>query len=166
MRRDVLQKPSVYWTLKAAAALVMSGACLASLIANADASGRGNRLRADCRFYPDPHHFCYSSAVYNVSSRDEIDHVRFGVGCDYETIYDDGGTISPQEEVSDSIRPATAAIPRIELTPKGSLRHPGTYTSKLETDRGQILDGICYVREVDWDESEYDMKMLGWFFFQ
>lgn len=144
-----------------ALALMTSGA-IASTPAFA---GNSTKMRMDCRFFSGSR-FCYSSAKYRVSNTGDIDGIRFGVGCDYETIYDDGGTSSPQEEVSDSIRPFTAALPRVEITPKGSLSHPGTYTSKLETDHGKITDGTCYVRQTDDDEEDYSALMQVSYYLQ
>lgn len=146
------------WTLFAFA---LSGA-FAPLPASA---GSSTKMRVDCRYFSGSH-FCYSSAKYRVMNNGEIDRIRFGVGCDYETIYDDGGTNNPQDEVADSLRPYTAALPRVELTPKGSLAHPGTYTSKLETEHGRMTDGTCYVREVDDDEEDYNVLMQAAFYLQ
>ncbi len=144
-------------------ALVVSGALLG---APAHALEKTSKMRVDCRFFSSTSHFCYSSAIYSVSSRGDINDIRFGTGCDYETIYDDGGTTGPQDEVSDAIRPKTAALPRIEITPKGSLRHPGTYTSKLESEHGRMTDGTCYVREISDEDGDYHTLMQNWFYFQ
>jgi hypothetical protein len=150
-------KSFLQMSLSVAAALCLSGASLA-YSAQSSASGR---LRVDCRFYSTSSHFCYASAVYTADGPNLSD-IRYGVGCDYETIYDDGGTSSPQDELSDGIRPATAALPRIEITPKFSLRHPGTYTAKLEIDRGKLTVGTCYVRWLDKVESDFDTLFMNW----
>jgi hypothetical protein len=96
----------------------------------------------------------------------ELDDIHYGVGCDYETMFDDSATTEPQDELSDTIRPRNSALPRLEVTPKNALRHAGTYTAKLETDRGRFTDGTCYVREVDDDEADYHLMMQNFFFLQ
>ena len=131
-------------------------AALATTALTATPSVAGNRLRVDCRFYGEHPHFCYSSALYEVRGS-EIRDIRFGVGCGFETIFDDGGVADPQQTVTDSLRPRNAATPRIEIVPEGSLRQPGTYTAKLEISAGRLTDGTCYVREVGPDEDDYHM---------
>jgi hypothetical protein len=149
--------------LTLALALLASGVIVS---ASAQADSGLTRMRVDCRFYSNSSRFCYSSAIYGVTDRGDIQGMRFGAGCDYETIYDDGGTTSPQDELSDTIRPPTAAIPRVEITPKGSLRHAGTYTAKLEIDRGRLTDGTCYVRELEDGEEQSQAFFQNWFYFQ
>lgn len=106
-------------------------------------------MRMDCRFYGNDHHSCVASATYFVSGDNQwISDIRYGVSCDRQTIYNDGGTYSPQETVSDSIRPFTSSVPRVELALQNSLRKPGTYTSKLETWDNQFMNGVCYVTTV------------------
>jgi hypothetical protein len=144
-------------------ALIVSGATLST---TASADLKSNRMRVDCRFYSSSQKFCYTSAMYKVYNNGEIDDVHYGIGCNYETMYDDGATTEPQDELSDTIRPGRAALPRVEITPKGSLRHPGTYSSKLETDHGRFNDGTCYVREIDEDEADYHLMMQNLFFLQ
>ncbi len=104
-------------------------------------------MRTDCRFYGEKHS-CVASATYWVVNHHEIRDIRYGVSCDRQTIYNDGGTYMPQEQVSDGIRPRTSAVPRIELMPQFALRNEGTYTSKLETADNQLLNGVCYVNKL------------------
>jgi hypothetical protein len=101
----------------------------------------------DCRFYDDKHS-CVAGATYWVVNHHEIRDIRYGVSCDRQTVYNDGGTYMPQEQVSDGIRPWTSAVPRVELMPQFSLRNPGTYTSKLETSDNQLMNGACYVNRL------------------
>jgi hypothetical protein len=110
-------------------------------------------MRMDCRFYGDKKEHddkrdCIASATYWVVNKHEIKDIRYGVSCDRQTIYNDGGTYMPQEQVSDGIRPWTAAVPRVELMPQFALRNPGTYTSKLETANQQLMNGVCYINKL------------------
>ena len=113
------------------------------------------RLRADCRFYGGGNLFCYSSIVYRVEDNALFD-IRYGVGCDRQTLYNDGGTPFAQETVSDGIRPRTAATPKVEVIPQNSLRHPGTFTAKLEIEAGKLTDGVCYVTDVSNERNPYE----------
>jgi hypothetical protein len=149
--------------LTTAFVLLLSGAILA---ASAYADLRHTRMRVDCRYYSHSSDFCYASAIYKVYKNGELGDIHYGVGCDYETKFDDSATTEPQDEISDSIRPRNAALPRLEVTPKNSLRHPGTFTSKLETDHGRYEDGTCYVREVDEDEADYHLMLQNMFYLQ
>ncbi len=106
-----------------------------------------SRLRVDCRFFDDDNRFCYASAIYKIKGRDIFD-IRYGVGCNYETLFDDAGITLPESTVSDEIRPKKAAMPKIEIFPQGALKNPGTYTAKLEANRRKLKDGLCYVKEV------------------
>jgi hypothetical protein len=133
--------------MKLSSLLILSSLFLSSTISLADPLPQ---YRVDCRYYgtKDNHpKFCYASAIYNINDN-EILNIKYGVGCDYETIYNNGGTATPQETVSDGIRPKTAATPKIELTPQNSLRNPGTYNSKIELSFEKLLDGVCYVSRV------------------
>ena len=120
----------------------------------------------DCRFYSEKRD-CVASARYKVIDDREIRHIHYGVSCDRQTIYDNGGTYNPQSTVADSIRPNTAAVPRVELLPEGALRHDGTYTSKLELGNGELLNGACYVnedrmrRDNDQDQGDDDQHGSG-----
>src|SRR5688572_18950472 len=88
--------------------------CLGMTAAQADERDeqRATRFRTDCRFYGDEHRdnnhrgpkFCYASATYEVKY-DKVEGIKFGVGCDRQTIYNDRGITAPQERVSDGIRP-------------------------------------------------------------
>jgi hypothetical protein len=110
--------------------------------------------RMDCRYYGEKQHSCTASATYWVTNGHKISDIRYGVSCDRQTIYNNGGTYMPQEQVSDGIRPTTAAVPRVELTPQFALRNPGTYTSKLEIGDAQLLNGVCYVNTIyEHDDS-------------
>lgn len=101
-------------------------------------------MRMDCRFYGEKHS-CVAGATYWVTNHFQIHDIKYGVSCDRQTIYNNGGTYMPQEQVSDGIRPNTSAVPRVELMPQFALRNDGTYTSKLETEDNQFLNGVCYV---------------------
>lgn len=125
--------------------LFLMGSCLGLSMAHAEENLL--KYRMDCRFYGEHSKFCYSSAIYNVLD-DKIVNIKYGVGCDYETIYNDDGTATPATTAYDSLRPRTAAIPKVEITPQGSLKHPGTYTSRLELSSGVVGNGLCYVSEV------------------
>ncbi|MFL5814606.1 MAG: hypothetical protein ACJ763_13610 [Bdellovibrionia bacterium] len=121
-------------------------------------------MRMDCRFYGEKREHdkdkrdCVASATYWVINKHQIKDIRYGVSCDRQTIYNDGGTYMPQEQVSDGIRPWTAAVPRVELMPQFALRNAGTYTSKLETDDQQLMNGVCYVNKLyeQGDDSSSD----------
>lgn len=101
-------------------------------------------MRMDCRFYGEKHS-CVAGATYWVTNHYQIHDIKYGVSCDRQTIYNNGGTYMPQEQVSDGIRPNTSAVPRVELMPQFALRNDGTYTSKLETEDNQLMNGVCYV---------------------
>ncbi len=115
------------------------------------------QYRVDCRFYSEDSKFCYASAIYNIY-QNELKNIRYGVGCNYETIYNDKGVSTPISTVSDGLRPRTAALPRVEIIPQDSLKHPGTYTSRLEISSGKITDGVCYVNESN--DSPYATPIL------
>jgi uncharacterized membrane protein YgcG len=110
-------------------------------------------MRMDCRFYAEKHD-CVASATYVVKDHHAISDISYGVSCDRQTLYNNGGTYMPQEQVSDGIRPWTSAVPRVELTPQFALRNPGTYTSKLETGDDQFMNGVCYVNRLPSHDDE------------
>ena len=109
-------------------------------------------LRVDCRYPTDGENFCYASALYSIHRRHGFEKINYGVGCKRETLYDESGTVEPQELTSDSIRPKNSATPRIQIWPQGALQNPGSYVSKLELDTGFTYGGICYVRAVSSDD--------------
>ncbi len=108
-------------------------------------------MRVDCRYHVNEDHhspkFCYASAVYTPTQYG-YDEVRFGVGCDSQTMYNDSGRVQV-ETVSERISPPTAAFPAIELFPEGALANTGTYESTLDISTGR-LPGTCYVHEVQY----------------
>lgn len=113
-------------------------------------------LRVDCRYHNEEKILgigsCYASAVYD-PKEDGFRNVRLGVGCDYKTIYNNSGRVQT-EEVSERLSPQTAAMPGVEVFPKGSLRKVGTYESVLDIRAGRMA-GTCYVH------SPYDFNPLN-----
>ena len=122
------------------------------------------RYRADCRYHNVEQlpgvGFCYASALYLVDPQSKaLSQIQLGVGCDYQTLYNDEGRSQPQEAISDRFAPPTAATPAVEVTPRRAFSEPGTYSSTLDSPFGR-MSGTCYVQllndpirywESDWD---------------
>lgn len=144
------------WAAFGILSLLFLGGAAGGGVSHADEAERP-RFRVDCRFYGTNPSFCYASAIYSVA-HESVSDIKYGVGCELQTIYNDSGTASPQEKVSDGIRPRTAATPKIELVPEQALQRAGTYTSKLEIDAGKLLDGICYVQKLERRGSAYSAQ--------
>jgi hypothetical protein len=115
-----------------------------------DPTSNSNRMRVDCRFFGTSSscpRFCYSSATYTVNGL-QLSNIQYGVGCDYQTIYNDKGTPDPQDTTLDKLRPITSAIPQINLLFQYALRVEGTYKSRIDLSTGS-LEGLCYVSNTD-----------------
>ena len=123
---------------------------ISSLLFIHDSQASAAPFRADCRYHNIENipgvSFCYGSALYDVAAgTGAISNIRMGVGCDYQTIFNDGARSEPQEAVSDRFSPMTSSTPAIEVRPKGSFSVQGTYPSVLDTSHGR-MEGTCYVQ--------------------
>lgn len=111
--------------------------------------GSPRLMRADCRFHNTEEipgvGFCYASTIYLLGRSGALYDIHFGVGCDYQTVFDDMGSHIPVDTTKDRLIPRTAAIPALEVTPQGSLKMDGTYSSTLDLHLGRMA-GHCYVR--------------------
>lgn len=121
-------------------------------------------MRVDCRYHNVEKHpgvdHCYASAIYKPGDK-KYSHVRFGVGCDQQTIYNDTGRVHI-EQVGERISPLTAAFPGVEIFPQGALSNPGTYESVLDIRAGRLV-GTCYVHRLGgWDHNDY--SSLSWLY--
>lgn len=114
-----------------------------------DDHDRKKYMRVDCRYHneegiPGIGH-CYASAIY-IPTEHGYKNVKLGIGCDYQTIYNDKGRVHT-ESLGERLSPETAAFPAIEISPEGSLASVGTYESVLDTRAGRMA-GQCYVHKV------------------
>lgn len=120
-------------------------------------------MRVDCRYHNVEKHrgvnHCYASAIY-IPGDKKYGHVRLGVGCDQQTIYNDAGRVHI-EQVGERISPPTAAFPGVEIFPQGALSNVGTYESVLDVRAGRMI-GTCYVHRLGgWN---HDYSSMNWLY--
>ncbi len=143
--------------------LLCMGVCLAAVpatLASASAYGPEVNRRMDCRFHATSGQgprFCYASATYEArfeSGAFRYNHVRYAVGCDRQTLFEDAGVIRSEDHPAEFLRPEVAdaspvpSVPMVELEEVGALARVGTYEAKLELASGGLYRGRCYVGDL------------------
>lgn len=114
------------------------------------------RMRMDCRYHNVEAHpgvkFCYANAAYRLQGRTP-QQIRFSVGCDYQTIYNDAGVHSPIDTQGDRISPPEAERPALELLSEKAIETEGSHRSVLDTSFGR-MEGVCFVRKIEHEDEE------------
>ena len=136
--------------------IMMAGVCLAAAPL-ARASGPDVNRRVDCRFHATEGHsprFCYASATYEARFEQgafRYDHVRYAVGCDRQTVFEDAGEVRIEDHPVEFLRPgasSSATAPMVEIDETGALARVGSYLAKLELSSGALFLGHCYVGDL------------------